>query len=188
MNTNEKIAELELWRDIPNYEDYYQVSNFGRIKSLDRKALVFKPQLNKTIPKRIYGHYMCFIPHRGYSLVCLTKNNKSQTLPVHRIVAKVFIPNDLNKSCINHKDCNKSNNHINNLEWVTHKENKEHSGLNGMNARGENQGLSKLNNSQVRVIKRINDMQYKEIAKIFNVHPSTISYIKRGITWKHIQI
>lgn len=107
------MEETEIWKDIEGYEGLYQVSNFGRVKSLNyrytEKEGILKPIKNKD----------------GYLYVGLWKNRKGKKFRVHKLVASVFIPNDnpIEKTEINHKDENPSNNHFNNLEWVTPKEN-----------------------------------------------------------------
>lgn len=91
----------EIWKDIPDYEGLYKVSNFGNIKSV-RKNKIMVPYSN-----------------HGYLQLCLRKNNIAKTYKVHRLVAQAFIPNPNNLPCINHKDENPSNNYVNNLEWCS---------------------------------------------------------------------
>jgi hypothetical protein len=95
---------IEKWKVIeitPNYS----ISNLGRIKN-NKTNRILKP-------KKV----------RGYEYVCLRKDNKNLCKQVHRLVAKAFIPNPENKPCVNHKDYNRGNNCINNLEWVSNSEN-----------------------------------------------------------------
>lgn len=100
--------EVEIWKDIEGYEGLYQVSSFGNIKSLHfGKEKLLKPQPNSN----------------GYLRVSLSKNNNWIYFFVHRLVASVFLKNNNNLPCVNHKDENPLNNHVSNLEWVTHKEN-----------------------------------------------------------------
>ena len=96
----------EIWKDIPNYEGLYQVSNLGRVKSLFKYKKILKPR-----------------PRNGYLRVSLTKNNKSTNYAVHRLVAQAFISNPNNLPEINHKDENKQNNCVDNLEFCTRKYN-----------------------------------------------------------------
>jgi len=101
--------ENEIWKNIPGYEETHQVSNFGRVKKKDNGILI-KNRLNE----------------KGYLIINLTLKSKSKTFKVHRLVALAFLPNPLNKNQVNHKDYNKNNNHLENLEWVSHRENSCH--------------------------------------------------------------
>lgn len=111
--------ENEVWRDIEGYEGLYQVSNLGRVKSLGRFRKGSGGQMVLVKEKfKIHhdnGH--------GYKVVSLYKNNRVQTVYVHRLVAAAFIPNFANYEQVNHKDENKSNNRVGNLEWCTPKYN-----------------------------------------------------------------
>ena len=107
------IIEDEIWQDIPNYENEYQVSNYGRIRSLkNNKIHIMSPILSRS---------------QDYYVIGLTRNGTKKQYYIDRLVAEVFIPNPNNYSEINHKDENPKNNHIDNLEWVTHSQNVRHS-------------------------------------------------------------
>lgn len=110
---------MEIWKDIKGFEGQYQVSNFGRIRSLDR--YVIGKSKSKYLKK---GKIMKLdVNSKGYCNICLHKNAKPVYVGVHRLVAEAFIPNPLNLPCVNHKDENPSNNHVDNLEWCTYKYN-----------------------------------------------------------------
>lgn len=97
----------EEWRDIKGYEGLYQVSNLGRVKSLNYLNTgreQFLIAANDTA---------------GYKIVSLCKNSKRKTCTIHKLVATAFIPNPNKLPMINHKDENKANNEIDNLEWCT---------------------------------------------------------------------
>lgn len=115
---NVKDLPNEVWKDIPDYEGVYQVSNKGRIKSLARIVGNCKRKDKIIIPKD---------NGTGYYKVNLYKNGKHKNHYVHKLVASVFINNESNKPCINHKDYNRKNNNVENLEWVTYKENNNYS-------------------------------------------------------------
>lgn len=169
----------EIWKDIVSCEGKYQASNLGRIKSLGnnkhRKEKILK--LGKTT--------------NGYLQTSLCKKGIDKMYKVHRLVAMAFIPNPENKPQVNHKDGNKQNNHIDNLEWVTSSENKIHAYRNNLchPQIGSNHHNSKLLESDVLDIrKKYKSTEYtqKELAIMFNVEPSNISSIIRMKAWKHI--
>lgn len=104
----------EIWKDVPNYQKLYQVSNYGNARSLDHyssdrfyKGRVLKP----------YGN------GNGYLHVCLSKNGHGKVFRVHRIVANAFLPNHDKKLQVNHLNENKKDNEVTNLEWCTAKQN-----------------------------------------------------------------
>lgn len=112
----------EVWKDIEGYEGLYQVSNLGRVKSL--KRFVNCKNGKRTVNEKI------LIQHdntHGYCAVILSKNCKTKNCTVHRLVAKAFIPNLENKEDINHINGVKTDNYVDNLEWVTRRENIIHS-------------------------------------------------------------
>lgn len=112
----------EIWKDIPNYQGLYQVSNLGNVRSLDRKKL----QWNRfEIVEVIYKGKVLKpqITNRGYLKVCLSKNGKSKHFNIHKLVAMSFFENYDSNLTIDHIDCNKMNNNINNLRQITIKEN-----------------------------------------------------------------
>ena len=108
----------EIWKDIKNFEGLYQVSNLGEVKSLERIVTI---GLGNKI--KLEEKIMKFTKRSGYYNLVLRKNGKRYSKQVHRLVAEAFISNPENKPQVNHKDFNKLNNNIDNLEWVTSKEN-----------------------------------------------------------------
>lgn len=100
----------EKWKDIPNYEGLYQVSNFGRVKSF-RKSTKFGCQSEYILKPNVASH--------GYAEVTLYDKAVRHKFLLHRLVASVFIPNPDNLPQINHKDENPLNNAVSNLEWCT---------------------------------------------------------------------
>ena len=98
----------EIWRDIENYEGLYKISNKGRVKSLYKGSeRILRPVIDKY----------------GYMFVYLCNNNVRKYFKLHRLVAQAFIPNPYNLPEVNHKDENKKNNCVENLEWITHIDN-----------------------------------------------------------------
>lgn len=111
--------EGEVWKDILGYESLYAVSNYGRIKSLKR-IIPCKGKANSSSYVVVHEKIKSFGDNgHGYIIVSLCKSNKSKMFYVHRLVAQAFIPNPLNLPTINHKDENKANNSVSNLEWCS---------------------------------------------------------------------
>ena len=113
---------MEEWRDIKGYEGLYQVSNLGRVKSLARKINNQYGKKERLMTQKI--------DKDGYKRVGLNKNGKQIYYGVHRLVAQAFISNPNNYPQINHKDENKSNNKVDNLEWCDGKYNQNYGTIN----------------------------------------------------------
>lgn len=108
------VIENEVWKDIEGYENEYQISNMGRVKSLKNKntILIMSPILSRT---------------QNYYTIGLTKNGQKKHYSVNRLVAEAFVPNPNNYKEVNHIDENTKNNRADNLEWVEHSQNVRHS-------------------------------------------------------------
>lgn len=167
----------EIWKYIDGYDGKYQVSNLGRIRSLHRNTTLIKA-LSKDSD--------------GYLVVTLSNakiGKKSKTHKVHRLVAQAFIPNPDQLPEINHKDENKKNNVIDNLEWCTTQYNLTYG--NRLNCvYGSNNYHSKLTQKQVDEIRRIyikGDLQFGQSAlgKRYGVSHGSIAKIVKGIHWTH---
>jgi len=177
--------QQEIFKDIQEYVGIYQVSNYGRIKSLSR------------LQKIHHGNYITLkerflkpgIHRQGYLLIVLCKNGICKTYQVHRLVAKYFIPNLQNKPEVNHKNGKKEENHIWNLEWCTPSENQKHAIKNGFKIplKGEKVGTSKLTEKQILEIRnlfpKINQL---ELSYKYNVSRRLINYIINKKFWQHI--
>lgn len=120
----------EIWKDVVGYEGIYEISSYGRIRSVDR---ISPTKCNSY--KRTYGKMLS--PHpdtKGYLILQLCNGQRNaiqKPKKIHRLVAEAFIPNPEGKPQVNHKDLNKQNNHVDNLEWVTPSENVRHAIANG---------------------------------------------------------
>lgn len=157
----------EKWRKVPNYLGY-EASTFGEIR---RRGKILTTEISKL----------------GYCRKYL-KDLKINLL-IHRAVALAFIPNPENKLQVNHKDGNKQNNYVPNLEWVTPSENMKHSFSIGRKIiYGQDAGRSKLTNIQVGIIREAlkHNHTQKKIAKYFRLDASTISRINTGDNWSRI--
>lgn len=118
---------IEIWKDIKGYEGYYQVSNLGRVKSMERKVWnrfqwIIKPE--KILSPRYND--------KGYICYALFKNNKRKDFKGHWLVLSNFIENSNNKPQINHKNGKKDDNRLCNLEWCNNSENQLHAIKNGL--------------------------------------------------------
>ena len=168
----------EIWKDIKGYEGLYQISNYGRVKSLERQT---KLNLNKNInaiKKEKILKQGKFGTRRNYLGVILIKNFQKSYKSVHRLVAEAFIPNPNNYREVNHIDENTMNNKVSNLEWCNTKYNINY----GQRTQKASKKLSKpilqfdLNNN---FIKEWNSM--RNASRELNINISTITRCCKGI-------
>jgi hypothetical protein len=125
----------------------------------------------------------------GYQRIVLNVNGGKVSKLIHRLVAETYLPNPNNLPEVDHRDTNKLNNDISNLEWVTTEENKRRARLNGLIKKGESHGKSKLTKTDVEYIRNNYIPRHKEygmraLGKKFNVQHMTISNIINKITWR----
>lgn len=165
--TGDKIMQ-EIWKDIKDYEGCYQVSNLGRVRSLDRvdrngrkrNGVVKKPQDNGN----------------GYKYVQLKKDANYKNFYIHRLVATHFIAPIEGKEYVNHKDGNKENNCFDNLEWCTESENMKHAYETGLNVPNDINELHKArdahyeSNAKVVVQKDVNGTVIKKHKNLKEAH------------------
>lgn len=179
-----------IWKDVVGFEGLYQISDCGQLKTFNWKntgqTRIMKPATNK----------------KGYLMTVLVKNKKNKSVILHRLVAQAFIPNPENKPTINHKNCIKTDNRVENLEWNTHKENTAHAIQNGLFVfmtpealanipprRGELNGNSLLTVDDVLEIRRSFKKRIvtREIlAAKYGVSACTIKDVVTRKSWKHI--
>lgn len=165
------MTEREVWKDIEGYEGIYQVSSFGRVKS-------FKGGREKFLKVALKTNYVA---------LCGEPTNAPKAYMVHRLVAIAFIPNPENKPEVNHKDFNRSNNNVNNLEWNTRRENLEHfyNSDRRLLTVGINSYHAKITESAVHHI-RERKMPVRKYGKLYGIHNATVSKIQLRQIWKHI--
>jgi hypothetical protein len=185
-----KYNIMEIWKNIEGYENVYQVSNYGRVRSLDRETLIVKGSGLE---------YKCFykgkfikprIGDRGYLYVNLSTGNR-KSYKVHRLVAKQFLEKIPNKSIVNHIDGNKLNNNASNLEWCTTSENVKHAFDTGLqiSQKGSEHGISKLKESEVVEIRNLYDTglyTQRFLANKFNISTPIMHMIVKRKSWKHV--
>ena len=168
----------EIWVPIPNYEDSYEISSIGNVRSLSR--IVKHPIYgNKQIKGKILKPRLI----KGYHHAGLYKNGKMSSVPIHRIICSIFIKNSDNKKEVNHKNGIKTDNRLENLEWVTSLENRLHAIKSGLIPNGSSSARSKLTEEDAINIKYSQKhLSSRSLAKIYNVAHSTISGIRRCVS------
>jgi hypothetical protein len=177
----------EVWKDIEGYENLYQVSNFGEVKSLSRESwngVAFFLKKEKILHKNLNTW--------GYPQVTLCKNNTQKIKRIHRLVLEAFAGKS-NLIC-NHKDGNKKNNRLENLEYCTHSENSKHAfriGLTKNNfprrdQKGKNNPNAKLTDEDIILIRTLKGKTITQLANLFDVTIPQIRNILNNKTWTHI--
>ena len=166
----------EIWRDVKGYEGLYQVSNLGRVKSLER---FIKTRKNKNgMNGYIHKQESIRIPtkdYKGYLRLNLCKEGKQKPFKVHRLVAQAFIPNPNNLPQVNHKDENKENNCITNLEWCTNEYN-------------HNYGTRNKRSAEKRIGRKIPFEQIKNKIAVLQINKDTNEVIRKYDSIKEAQI
>ena len=169
--TNFQLLKGEEFIDIPDFENLYQISNLGRVLSLNKLTSEFK------------GNYIkkSTLNQGGYELVGLYKGKYIKRKQVHRLVAEAFIPNPQNKSQVNHINGIKTDNRVENLEWVTASENIRHK-YDVLNYEVE----KSLNKNQVfKILEKISEnLKLIDISRTLNISIHIVRDIKRKKTYK----
>ncbi|WDS60548.1 major capsid protein [Bacillus phage BC-6] len=158
-----------IWYDIEEYPNY-KVSDYGEVINMNTMRILKKDR------------------RKGYYSVRLSKGGASKVFSVHRLVASAFLGNPYNLPQVNHKDGNRENNHVDNLEWVTQEDNLKHQQENNLCPKGEENGNSKLTTAEVVSIIKLNDGIHisKEVAEMYGCTMDNIRSIWNCKTWKHI--
>lgn len=170
--------QKERWKSIKGYIGMYEVSDFGRIRSLDRVSSDGKKLKGKVLKK--------YIRFDGYCTNAVSKNGKVCTKKIHILVADAFIKKDKTRKFINHKNGDKSNNYYKNIERVTFKENMIHAYDTGLNnTYGENHHNGRLSNKQVLEIFD-SALTVRELKEKYKIPQQVVSDIKTGRKWSRI--
>ena len=185
MNINIQDLPNEIWKDIQGYENLYKISNLGRILSLKIISSYNLPRIIKT-----------FINSTGYSNVQLKNNKKYKNFLLHRLLAIAFIPNPFNLDFINHKDGNKLNNILENLEWCTRKYNSQHAVKIGLMTNKHRIGGKLPENLRKKMTKINKDIAnnirhdystglytYRNLEKKYNISDSQVGAIIKNKYW-----
>lgn len=183
---NNTINE-EVWKDVVGFEEYYQVSNMGNVRSKDRTTL---GRNNK--PRKVNGQLLKLeTVYNGYLRVVLSVHGKSYKRSVHRLVATSFMSlAPFEDAQVNHINSIKTDNCVDNLEWVTASGNKKHSyKSHTSDKRGEKHHRAELTNKDVLEIRKLyatGDYTQKELSVMFDQTRRNIGKIVNRTNWKHI--
>ncbi len=167
---NKEKLNIEIFKDIKDYKGHYQISNFGRVKSIKKKR---EEKILKPISIGI---------NKKYQSVSLCKNAICKHRYIHRLVAEHFIRNPKKKYSVNHKNGNPQNNMVDNLEWATGTEQNNHAFLLGLKKSTDH---SKLTEKEVIEIHNSKESP-KYLAKKYKISESNISMIKNSKTWMNL--
>lgn len=178
---------MEIWRGIEGYEGLYEVSNLGNVRSISRIVKYSDGRVynypSKNLSINFCGKYK--LPY-----VHLYKNSKRKSYLLHRLVALAFIPNLESKTEINHKDGDRTNNCVDNLEWASRLENMRHGFDTGLiNNTGINHGNNIYSEEQIQEVVNMIFLGYKQgvISKKTGVKTGTIQAIRQGKQWTHVK-
>lgn len=161
--------QIEVWKDVPGYEEYYQVSNIGNVKRTRSK---------NGKPDRELKHLLNV---RGYRLVKLCMDGIMRNFLIHRLVAMAFLPNSENKPEVNHINGNPGDNRIENLEWCSRMENMANAVERGAMRSGTDHYFAKITNEDViQIIELCKQMPIVEVANRFRISSTQISQILSG--------
>jgi hypothetical protein len=183
----------EMWSNIPSYVGYYQVSTHGNVRSVDRIVYTVNGGKNPHPGQKI-ARGRVIKAHdlgKGYLYVNLSMNGHQKMIAVHRLMAEAFISIELNGLTVNHKDGNKQNNTLENIELVSIQENIAHAFKTGLrDQQGEKNKRSKLSEAQVLGIRQryLGGESLSKLSNEFSVGGPCIWKIVSRRTWKHLSL
>jgi hypothetical protein len=172
---------IEEWRPVSGFDGFYEVSNRGAVRSLDRTVSRSDGRKRRAIGRPLKQS----LNAAGYPVVTVCDNPRHITIRVHRLVAAAFLPNPHGLPMVNHIDSNPKNNAVENLEWCDALHNMQHAARAGRVRRGENHSSCKLSEEIVRQIRQ-SPLNHEACAKIFGVTPGMIGHIRSRRSWTHI--
>jgi HNH endonuclease/NUMOD4 motif len=173
---------MEIWKPVPDFDGYYEVSNNGRVRSVDRVVSRQYPG-GKTCQVKRKGSLRKLEYRDGYASVRLQADKRIFKPYVHRIVCEAFNgPCPEGKSIVAHNDGDSTNNRPENLRWATEAENQRDREVHGTHNRGERSHLAKLTWNDAEEIRR-SALSSKHIASEFGVTAANIRQIRRLETW-----
>lgn len=167
----------EVWKDVPGWEGYYEVSSLGRVKGVNITHNYHKPRILKASPDK-----------DGYPRVAMCKNGTVKYATVHCLMAQSFMEPDPERPYVNHKDGIKTNCVLDNLEWCTIKENNQHARDTGLvDRRGDKSNFATFSEKEVTQVRRLisDGLSNKRISEMMGTTPFNIWSIRNGRTWKH---
>lgn len=176
---------MEQWKAVPGWEGWYEVSDEGRVRSVARVSIA------GGAPAHYQARVLRGSPGKnGYPVVSLSRPNYQRKAYVHSLVAAAFLGPRPEGLEVCHADGSRDNNRLSNLRYGTRRDNSKDMvahgrAPDGSNARGEKNGLARLTEVEIRLIRQMSGTQ-KEIAEMFGVTPSNISCIQRRKTWAHV--
>lgn len=174
---------IEEWRQIQGFEGLYDVSNLGRVKSVERRCA--HQGHTRRVPERVLK---VTNDPRGYAVVTLSLDSKNNTRRVHILVARAFLGAAPDGMEVNHRDNNRGNSCIDNLFYGTHLENMDQRQRDGRTARGDANGRTKLSSDDVREIRRLRGVvSTYALADRFGVSYTSVWQAQVRKTFKHVE-
>ena len=176
------MQHVETWKDIPEWEGLYQISDLGRVKTLSRLVRyqdTFRSQKEKILKPRLT---------QGYAYVILCNDTKRVQVKVHRLVAETFIPNPKNLPVVMHIDDVRDNNVVSNLQWGTVADNNKDRDTKGntYTPKSEDAPFAVLTLEQAKEVYKLaheGQQSQKDIGNLFGITQTAVSKIKHGVSW-----
>lgn len=184
------MNQHEEWRPVKDYESLYEVSSAGRVRSLDRTVRCgVRGNGLRTLPGRMLKPGDDTHGYPSINLADETHGRKRVFAKIHRLVAESFLgTKPTSAHVVNHINGITTDNRVENLEWITQRQNMQHAGRTGLMLRGEKVTVSKITADDVRQIRsrRAAGEKLKSIAADFGIAESTTCQIAKGQVWKHV--